>query len=144
MVFLKCAYNLQDELLWAATWLYMATKRAKYLHYIEEESISENVKEFSWDLKYAGAQILLSKVFPLIFSHTFSSFIYLYRIQFYFEGKKSMEKFKNQADSFICSVLPDSPSHQIYITPGFPLSSISSVSLECSGKYSSISNACRR
>lgn len=54
---------MQDELLWAATWLYMATKRAVYLNFIQEESISANVAEFSWDLKYAGAQILLAKVF---------------------------------------------------------------------------------
>lgn len=53
---------LQDELLWAATWLYVATKKATYLHYIKEEAISARVAEFSWDLKYAGAQILLSKV----------------------------------------------------------------------------------
>lgn len=42
-------------------------------------------------------------------------------MQFYFEGEKSLEKFKNQADSFVCSVLPDSPSHHIHITPGFSL-----------------------
>ena len=52
----------QDELLWAATWLYIATRKPKYLKYIQEESISASVAEFSWDLKYAGAQILLSKV----------------------------------------------------------------------------------
>lgn len=33
-----------------------------YLSYIEEEAISANVAEFSWDLKYAGAQIVLSTV----------------------------------------------------------------------------------
>ena len=40
-------------------------------------------------------------------------------MQFYFEGEKGLETLKNQADSFICSVLPDSPYHQIYLTPGF-------------------------
>uniref|UniRef100_A0A7N1A8Q3 cellulase n=1 Tax=Kalanchoe fedtschenkoi TaxID=63787 RepID=A0A7N1A8Q3_KALFE len=58
-----CSFSgYNDELLWAATWLYMATKRQVYLQYITEEAISANVNEFSWDLKYAGAQILLSKV----------------------------------------------------------------------------------
>lgn len=33
-----------------------------YLNYIKEESISASVTEFSWDLKYAGAQVLLSEV----------------------------------------------------------------------------------
>ncbi|KAJ4951754.1 hypothetical protein NE237_028586 [Protea cynaroides] len=36
----------------------------------------------------------------------------------YFEGEKSLETFKSQADSFVCSVLPESPFHQVYVTPG--------------------------
>jgi endoglucanase len=94
-----CSYSgYNDELLWAATWLFLATKRPVYLKYIQEESISASVSEFSWDLKYAGAQILLTELF--------------------LQGEKGLETFKKQADSFICSVLPDSPYHQIYISPG--------------------------
>ncbi|CAK9313210.1 unnamed protein product [Citrullus colocynthis] len=94
-----CSYSgFNDELLWAATWLYIATKRPVYLKYIQEESISASVAEFSWDLKYAGAQILLSK--------------------FYLQGEKGLQMYKNQADSYICSNLPNSPYHQIYISPG--------------------------
>ncbi|KAJ8621330.1 hypothetical protein MRB53_029859 [Persea americana] len=89
-------YN--DELLWAASWLYLATRRSNYLKYITEEATSSSVDEFSWDLKYAGAQILLTKL--------------------YLSGKNSFKNFKSQADSFICSVLPDSPYHQVYISPG--------------------------
>jgi len=48
--------------LWAATWLYRATRRPTYLEFIQEEATTATVAEFSWDLKYAGAQILLSKV----------------------------------------------------------------------------------
>nr|XP_023914699.1 endoglucanase 16 [Quercus suber] len=94
-----CSYSgYNDELLWAATWLFLATKRPVYLKYIQEESISASVSEFSWDLKYAGAQILLTELF--------------------LQGEKGLETFKKQADSFVCSVLPDSPYHQIYISPG--------------------------
>ncbi|XP_052210176.1 endoglucanase 16 isoform X2 [Diospyros lotus] len=94
-----CSFSgYQDELLWAATWLYFASRKPVYLEYIEEESISAQVSEFSWDLKYAGAQVLLSKL--------------------YLEGHKSLSSFKQQADGFICSVLPDSPYHQVYISPG--------------------------
>ncbi|KAL0394241.1 UNVERIFIED_CONTAM: Endoglucanase 16 [Sesamum latifolium] len=89
-------YN--DELLWAGTWLYKATRRSRYMDYIRDEAISAAVSEFSWDLKYAGAQILLS--------------------QFYMEGQKDLHTFKEQADSFVCSILPDSPYHQVYISPG--------------------------
>ena len=69
-----------------------------YLKYIKEEATSAAVAEFSWDLKYAGAQVLLSTL--------------------YFEGVKDLESYKKDADSFICSVLPDSPYHQVYISPG--------------------------
>ncbi|XP_057958736.1 endoglucanase 16 [Malania oleifera] len=94
-----CSYSgFNDELLWAASWLYKATRRPLYLKYIKEESISASVAEFSWDLKYAGAQVLLSGLL--------------------FEGEKDLERFKTQADSFVCSVLPESPFHQIYVSPG--------------------------
>ncbi|KAL0330517.1 UNVERIFIED_CONTAM: Endoglucanase 16 [Sesamum radiatum] len=37
---------------------------------------------------------------------------------FYMEGQKDLHSFKEQADSFVCSILPDSPYHQVYISPG--------------------------
>ncbi|CAA0822741.1 Endoglucanase 16 [Striga hermonthica] len=94
-----CSYSgYNDELLWAATWLYKATRRSLYMDFIQDEAISAAVSEFSWDLKYAGAQVILS--------------------QFYMEGRKDLHEFKQQADSYICSVLPDSPDHQVFISPG--------------------------
>ena len=53
---------MKDELIWAATWLYKATRNHLYLSYLKFEAISAYVAEFSWDLKYAGAQILITKV----------------------------------------------------------------------------------
>ncbi|XP_038710565.1 endoglucanase 16-like isoform X2 [Tripterygium wilfordii] len=94
-----CSYSgYNDELLWAATWLYYATRRPVYMKYILEESISANVAEFSWDLKYAGVQVLLSKL--------------------NFEGQENLQTFKTQAESYFCSVHPDSPYHQIHVTQG--------------------------
>ncbi|KAF8032603.1 hypothetical protein BT93_D1502 [Corymbia citriodora subsp. variegata] len=94
-----CSFSgYNDELLWAASWLYMATKRSVYLNYIKEESISASVTEFSWDLKFAGAQVLLSEL--------------------YFQGDQALDNFKAQADSFVCSILPESPYHQVSTTPG--------------------------
>ncbi|CAN8268342.1 unnamed protein product [Cochlearia groenlandica] len=89
-------YN--DELIWASTWLYKATKKEMYLSYLKFEAKSAYVAEFSWDLKYAGAQILIVKMI--------------------FEGHKGLDLYKQQADSFICSNLPDSPYHQVFTTPG--------------------------
>ncbi|GAB2222882.1 hypothetical protein Droror1_Dr00017013 [Drosera rotundifolia] len=94
-----CSFSgYNDELQWAAAWLYMATRNSTYRQYLLENSLDATVSEFSWDLKYAGSQILLT--------------------QFYFEGDKEFDDYKNLADSFICSVLPESPYHQIYLTPG--------------------------
>ncbi|KAK7311947.1 hypothetical protein RJT34_10437 [Clitoria ternatea] len=94
-----CSYSgYHDELMWAATWLYLATRKSMYLKYVKEDTISASVNEFSWDLKYAGTQILLT--------------------QLHFAGENNLETFKNHGESFICSYLPDSPYNQIKLTPG--------------------------
>lgn len=54
---------MKDELIWAATWLYKATRNEMYLSFLKFEAISAYVSEFSWDLKYAGAQMLIVKVY---------------------------------------------------------------------------------
>lgn len=58
---------VKDELLWAAAWLFRATGDKYYLKYVVDNAVSMGgtgwaVREFSWDNKYAGVQILLSKV----------------------------------------------------------------------------------
>ncbi|KAK9055315.1 hypothetical protein SSX86_026397 [Deinandra increscens subsp. villosa] len=94
-----CSYSgYHDELLWGATWLYIATRSRVYLKFIQEESTTAIVSEFSWDLKFAGAQVLLS--------------------QLYWEGQKEFQTFQQQADGYICSVFPESPYHKAFITPG--------------------------
>ncbi|XP_073101235.1 endoglucanase 8-like [Elaeis guineensis] len=94
-----CSFSgYNDELLWAASWLYMATKLDHYSKYITQEVITASVAEFSWDLKYAGAQVLLSDL--------------------NLTGENGVENYKTQADNFVCAVLPESPLHQVYISPG--------------------------
>ena len=56
-----------DEMLWAALWLHRATGKASYLDYAvdmadEFGGTSWAITEFSWDVKYAGLQILATKV----------------------------------------------------------------------------------
>ncbi|KAJ0241645.1 Endoglucanase 16 [Hirschfeldia incana] len=89
-------YN--DELIWAAAWLYKATRVEVYLSFLKFEAISAYVAEFSWDLKYAGAQMLI--------------------LELIFEGAKGLDLYKQQADSFICSNMPESQYHQVFTTPG--------------------------
>ncbi|CAH8360758.1 unnamed protein product [Eruca vesicaria subsp. sativa] len=79
-------YN--DELLWAATWLYKATRKEVYLSYLKFEAISGYVAEFSWDLKYAGAQMLISLPpslqYPRFYVHIVT---YIFRNMFIYEFK---------------------------------------------------------
>lgn len=56
-----------DELLWGAIWLYKATDREYYINYVINRAhifggIGWAITEFSWDVKYAGIQIIASKV----------------------------------------------------------------------------------
>lgn len=54
---------LQDELLWASVWLYKASGDGNYLNYVlSNQGWSQAVSEFSWDNKFAGAQVLLAQV----------------------------------------------------------------------------------
>lgn len=57
----------QDELLWAAAWLYQATNNQYYLNYLAKNGDSMGgtgwgMTEFGWDVKYAGVQTLVAKV----------------------------------------------------------------------------------
>lgn len=66
-MFLFVINLVKDELLWAAAWLFEATNDQDYLKYVVDNAVYMGgtgwaVKEFSWDNKYAGVQILLSKV----------------------------------------------------------------------------------
>ncbi|CAL4075642.1 unnamed protein product, partial [Meganyctiphanes norvegica] len=56
--------GVEDELAWAAAWLYYATKDTTYLnaaksHYSKKSGIPF---EFSWDDKYAGVSVLMYKL----------------------------------------------------------------------------------
>lgn len=57
----------KDELLWAALWLHRATDGEDYLKYATDKAgcfggIGWAMSEFSWDVKYAGLQLLASQV----------------------------------------------------------------------------------
>ncbi|XP_022848852.1 endoglucanase-like [Olea europaea var. sylvestris] len=95
-----CSYSgYQDELLWAAAWLYKASGDNSYLNYAaSNDGWSQAVSEFSWDNKFAGAQTLLAKEF--------------------LKGKTNLAKYKTGADSFVCALMPGSSSLQIKTTPG--------------------------
>ncbi|CAO2814097.1 unnamed protein product [Amaranthus hypochondriacus] len=99
----------KDELLWAAAWLYRATNKDYYLKYVVQNAESMGgtgwaVKEFSWDNKYAGLQILLSKIL--------------------LEGKISgsyaatLKEYQAKADFFACACLQKNNGDDVQLTPG--------------------------
>lgn len=60
-----------DELLWGATWLYRATDNDHYMSYVVDMAhqlggLSWAMSEFSWDVKFAGVQLLASMVSILL------------------------------------------------------------------------------
>nr|QCQ73719.1 endo-(1,4)-beta-D-glucanase [Litchi chinensis] len=104
----------EDELLWGAAWLFRATKATYYWNYVvnnihdlEKYSIIKNVNgvsytggsfaEFGWDSKHAGINVLVSRIM---------------------ENSPSSGPFVQNADKFVCSLLPDSPTKLVSYSPG--------------------------
>ncbi|CAJ1930822.1 unnamed protein product [Sphenostylis stenocarpa] len=98
-------YN--DELLWAAAWLYQASNNQCYLDYFGRNDDSMggtgwSMTEFGWDVKYAGVQTLVAK--------------------FLMQGKAAhhapvLERYQQKAESFMCSYLGKG-SRNVQKTPG--------------------------
>ncbi|GMN31596.1 hypothetical protein TIFTF001_003325 [Ficus carica] len=98
-------YN--DELLWAAAWLYYATDNQYYLNYLANNAESMggtgwSMTEFGWDVKYAGVQTLVSK--------------------FLMQGKAGhyasvFESYQEKAESFMCSCIGKGTKN-VQKTPG--------------------------
>ncbi|KAH9613999.1 hypothetical protein KSS87_007239 [Heliosperma pusillum] len=93
----------QDELLWGAAWLSRATKDDTYLNYIQSNAhtlgADDNINEFGWDNKHAGLNVLVSKEV--------------------LEGSMySLQLYKSSADSFMCSLIPESSGSHIDYSPG--------------------------
>ncbi|WOK91415.1 endoglucanase 18-like [Canna indica] len=95
-----CSSGYQDELLWAAAWLFKATKSPKYLRFVIDNQVwSQPASEFSWDSKIVGVQTLLAKEYLAV-------------------KNKELAEYKTQADSFVCAVMPKSGHVQVQTTPG--------------------------
>ncbi|KAK1577061.1 hypothetical protein Q3G72_018721 [Acer saccharum] len=104
--------GFMDDLIWGAAWLYKATNTEYYLKYVLENiHYLENVpqsndpiyvggsfEEFGWDSKHAGINVLLSGLLK--------------------NTQNSSNTFVQYADKFVCSVLPESHSKNVYFSPG--------------------------
>ncbi|WOL05355.1 hypothetical protein Cni_G14083 [Canna indica] len=100
--------GFSDELLWAAAWLYEATDDKQYLNYVAENAgllggTGWAVTEFSWDNKFAGLQVLLSKV--LVSGDGDSQIAVL-------------KQYKAKAEYFLCACLQKNNGDNVDMTPG--------------------------
>uniref|UniRef100_A0A7N0TD52 Endoglucanase n=1 Tax=Kalanchoe fedtschenkoi TaxID=63787 RepID=A0A7N0TD52_KALFE len=93
----------QDELLWGAAWLRRASGDDAYLSYIQNNAktlgADDNINEFGWDNKHAGLNVLVSK-------------------EFLERNVLTLQSYKSSADSFICTLIPESSSSHIEYSPG--------------------------
>ncbi|VAI60999.1 unnamed protein product [Triticum turgidum subsp. durum] len=86
----------KDELLWAALWLHRATGKAAYLDYVVHNAHDFGgtgwaITEFSWDVKYAGVQILAARL--------------LLRGEHTAEQKRTLERYQAKAEHYVCACL---------------------------------------
>ncbi|KAK4439764.1 Endoglucanase 11 [Sesamum alatum] len=97
-----------DELLWAALWLYKATDNSIYLNYALHNAlpfggITWAISEFSWDVKYAGLQIIASTL-PMQGKNN--------------EQLQILQQYRSKAEHYICSCLNKNNSTNVQRTPG--------------------------
>lgn len=94
--------GFEDELLWAAAWLYRATNDSKYVDYLAKSNNTGGTRTmFSWDDKYVGAQVQVAKMI--------------------FDGKIDNSgiwaKYKREAQQFICNCIQKGKDN-VKKTPG--------------------------
>ncbi|PON84499.1 Glycoside hydrolase [Trema orientale] len=99
-----------DELLWAALWLYKATDNEDYLKYVIDKAhcfggTGWAITEFSWDVKYAGLQLLATKL--------------LMEEKYRDHARSVLEQYRSKAEYYICSCLnKNNVSNNVERTPG--------------------------
>ncbi|KAL8482368.1 hypothetical protein ACS0TY_028511 [Phlomoides rotata] len=107
-----CSYSgYNDELLWGAAWLFRATNEVYYLNLIRSLGGNDGTDIFSWDNKYAGARVLLAR----------RSLV---------DNDQSFQSYRQQAEDFMCRILPNSPSSSTQYTPGGLMFKLSSSNLQ--------------
>ncbi|CAN6694758.1 unnamed protein product [Malus baccata var. baccata] len=97
-----------DELLWAALWLYKATNNEDYLNYVLNNAQSLGgttwaIKEFSWDVKYAGVQIIAS-MFLKEEKHK--------------QHMHLLQQYRSKAEFYMCACLDKNNVTNVQRTPG--------------------------
>ncbi|KAH7428916.1 hypothetical protein KP509_09G023300 [Ceratopteris richardii] len=101
----ESGYN--DELLWAAFWLYEATADERYINYAVDNAQNLGgtgwaMTEFSWDVKYAGLQVLATKIL----------------LQGRGSNAEVLKQYQSKAEFFMCACLQKNQDKNIGRTSG--------------------------
>ncbi|XP_044475111.1 endoglucanase 9-like [Mangifera indica] len=95
-----CSYSgYNDELMWGAAWLFRATNDVSYFNFLKSVGDDSGTDIFSWDNKYAGAHVLLARRALL-------------------NKDKNFEQYRQEAENFMCKILPNSPMSSTQYTQG--------------------------
>ncbi|WCJ37506.1 glycosyl hydrolase 9B8 [Euphorbia peplus] len=99
--------GFMDELLWGGMWLYKATDNDFYLNYVITNAhrfggIGWAMSEFSWDVKYAGLQILASQ---------------LVMDEKHKKHRDILEEYHSKAKYYVCSCLNKNNGSNVDRTP---------------------------
>ncbi|XP_072980908.1 endoglucanase 22-like [Typha angustifolia] len=99
----------KDELLWAALWLHRATGREDYLDYAVDKAesfggVGWEITEFSWDVKFAGVQILASKL--------------LLKGEHSEKHRHILEQYQTKAEYYLCACLGKNNGSNVDRSPG--------------------------
>ncbi|XP_062193957.1 endoglucanase 22-like isoform X1 [Phragmites australis] len=132
----------RDELLWAALWLHRATGREEYLRYAVDKAdcfggVGWAMTEFSWDVKYAGVQVLATKL--LLEGDPGAA-----------EHRAVLEQYKAKAEHYLCACLgrngngsdvDRSPGGMLYVRQWNNLQYVSSAAFLLTAYSSYLSNS---
>ncbi|XP_024366977.1 endoglucanase 7 [Physcomitrium patens] len=102
--------GFNDELLWAAEWLYDATGDAQFLEYFGGVNAANlggtgwALNQFSWDNKYVGVQLKATKL--LLDGRVDRAYI------------PTLQLYKSKVEYFLCAALQKNAGEQITKSPG--------------------------
>ncbi|KAK0576811.1 hypothetical protein LWI29_023654 [Acer saccharum] len=95
-----CSYSgYKDELMWGGAWLLRATNDVSYYNLLKSLGDDGGTDLFSWDNKFAGAHVLLSRRALL-------------------NKDTNFEQYRQEAEDFMCRILPNSPFTTTQYTQG--------------------------
>ncbi|CAK8575478.1 unnamed protein product [Lathyrus sativus] len=113
-----CDFNgYMDELVWGAAWLYRASNDQTYWNFVQSniQSLGPST-EFGWDSKHAGINVLISE-----------------RVM---NDSSNQNPFIPNADSVICTLLPNSPTIAVKYSKGGLLFKLGSSNMQHVTSYS--------